>query len=72
VNVEALVSPRTGIVSRVRHVELAADDPPLHWAMSYDCDTVPLSGLPAHNDGNAAPADRDRAALKAVVQSVER
>src|SRR5205814_8548329 len=72
VNVDTLVSPRTGIVSRVRLVELAADDPPLHWAMSYGCDTVPIGGLRAHNDGNAAAADRGRAVLKAVGESVER
>jgi ribosomal protein S12 methylthiotransferase accessory factor len=72
VNVETLVSPRTGIVSRVRLAELAADDPPLHWAMSYGCDTTPIGGLRGHNDGNAAAATRERAVLKAVGESVER
>jgi ribosomal protein S12 methylthiotransferase accessory factor len=67
-----IVSPRTGIVSGVTFHDLAADDPLFYWATSHPGSTVPIGGLAARNEGNAASVDRDRAVLKAVGESVER
>ena len=67
-----VVSPRTGIVADVTFHELAADDPAFYWATSHPANVVPIGGLAARNEGNAASVDRDRAVLKAVGESVER
>jgi ribosomal protein S12 methylthiotransferase accessory factor len=67
-----LVSRRTGIVADVTFHELAADDPRFYWATSHPANVVPIGGLAARNEGNAASVDADRAVLKAVGESVER
>jgi ribosomal protein S12 methylthiotransferase accessory factor len=67
-----IVSPRSGIVSRVVLRELAADDPPFYWAATEPASLLPIADRPALNSGNGASVDRDRAILKAVGESVER
>lgn len=72
VRARRLVSPRTGIVSRVVLRELAPDDPRLHWAASEPASLGPIADRRGLNDGNGASVDCDRAVLKAVGESVER
>jgi ribosomal protein S12 methylthiotransferase accessory factor len=67
-----LVSPRTGLIREVVYAELAPDDPPLHWAQAIPADAQAAGGRMALSQGGAVSADRDRAVLKAVGESVER
>jgi ribosomal protein S12 methylthiotransferase accessory factor len=67
-----LVSERTGLIRHVAYEELAADDPPLHWARATPAEVEATGARMSLNRGGAVSADPDRAVLKAVGESVER
>jgi ribosomal protein S12 methylthiotransferase accessory factor len=67
-----LVSLRTGIIAAVDYVEASPDDPAVYWARSVPSSTLPLTGQPALNVGNATSLDADRAVMKAVGETIER
>jgi ribosomal protein S12 methylthiotransferase accessory factor len=67
-----LVSNRTGIVSDVRFMETTPAEPAVYWAQSQPAVLTPLAGRPALNDGNGVSVDPQRAAMKALGESVER
>jgi ribosomal protein S12 methylthiotransferase accessory factor len=67
-----LVSDRVGIVSEVVFLETTPEEPAVYWAQSYPAELGPLCGRATLNHGNATSADRDRATMKAVGESIER
>ena len=67
-----VVSPRTGIVSKLELQETGPCDPSVYWASARYADTTPIFGVRARNDGNASALDADTATIKAVGESIER
>jgi ribosomal protein S12 methylthiotransferase accessory factor len=67
-----LVSPRTGLITKVEWVERAPRDPAIWWARSVEADTRPVFGRQALNEGNASALDPRRAMIKAIGESIER
>jgi len=67
-----LVSDRVGVVSEVVFLETTPEEPAVYWAQSYPAELGPLSGQVTLNHGNATSIDADRAAMKAVGETIER
>jgi ribosomal protein S12 methylthiotransferase accessory factor len=67
-----LVSSRVGIISEVLFMETTPAEPAVYWAQSRPAFLEPLAGRAALNDGNGTSVDPDRAAIKALGESVER
>ena len=67
-----LTDSRTGIIGSVSLIRLSESDPVAYIANAEPCDTTPLVGLPAANQGSACSASAERAVLRACGESVER
>ena len=66
------VSSQTGIIRRVYYEELYHDDPDFHWAVSEPSNLERIVGNPVANAGIATAATPERAAMKAIGESLER
>jgi ribosomal protein S12 methylthiotransferase accessory factor len=67
-----LTDSRTGIIGSVSLIRLSESDPVAFIATTEPCDTTPLVGLPAANQGSACSASAERAVVRACGESVER
>lgn len=67
-----LVGDRVGVISEVSYIETTPEEPAVYWAFSRPADRTPSEGRIALNNGNATSDDPDRAAMKAVGETVER
>ena len=66
------VSSQTGLIKRLYFETLYPDDPAFYWAMSEPGDLTPLLGRAVPNRGTATAASPERAAMKALGESLER
>jgi ribosomal protein S12 methylthiotransferase accessory factor len=66
------VSNQTGLIKRLYFEPLYPDDPAFYWAVSEPADLVPLLGHAVPNRGMAAAAVPERAAMKALGETLER
>lgn len=67
-----LISPRCGIIAEVRFLETSPEEPAVFFAQTRPGELGVLAGRSALNQGNACSTDPDRAAIKAVGETVER
>jgi ribosomal protein S12 methylthiotransferase accessory factor len=67
-----LVSDRVGLISEVLFLETTPEEPSVYWAQSHPADIGPLTGRATLNHGSATSVDPDRAAMKAVGETIER
>jgi ribosomal protein S12 methylthiotransferase accessory factor len=68
----SLVDEKSGLVSKLLFPELHYDDPDVSHAYAKPSDTGPIFGKHALNSGRAVSICRDRAAIKAICECVER
>ena len=66
------VSSQTGLIKRLYFEPLYPDDPAFYWAVSEPADLIPLLGHAVPNRGMAAAAFPERAAMKALGETLER
>jgi len=66
------VSSRTGLIRRLYFEPLYPDDPAVYWAVSEPAELTPLVGRAVPNRGDAAAASPQRAAMKALGETLER
>jgi ribosomal protein S12 methylthiotransferase accessory factor len=66
------VSSRTGLIRRLYFEPLDPDDPAVYWAVSEPAELAPLVGRAVPNRGDAAAASPQRAAMKALGETLER
>jgi ribosomal protein S12 methylthiotransferase accessory factor len=66
-----LVSDRAGVIAEALFLETSATEPSVYFAQSRPA-ALPVAGRHALNFGNATSVDPDRAAMKAVGESIER
>jgi ribosomal protein S12 methylthiotransferase accessory factor len=66
------VSSRTGVIRRLYFEPLYPDDPAVYWAVSEPAELAPLVGRAAPNRGDATAASPQRAAMKALGETLER
>ena len=66
------VSSQTGLIKRLYFEPLYPDDPPFYWAVSEPADLIPLLGHAVPNRGMATAASPERAAMKALGETLER
>ncbi len=66
------VSSQTGLIKRLYFEPLCPDDPAFYWAVSEPADLIPLVGHSVPNRGMAAAAFPERAAMKALGETLER
>jgi len=69
---ERLVSPYTGIISKVELEDLYPSEPPVFFARSTPSSTQALGGNPIANYGDAVSIEPERAMMKAMGESLER
>jgi ribosomal protein S12 methylthiotransferase accessory factor len=67
-----LVSDRVGIIADVVFLETTPEEPAMHWAQSRPSALESLAGRRALNGGNGTSVDSERAAIKAIGESIER
>ncbi|HEX8167899.1 MAG TPA: YcaO-like family protein [Beijerinckiaceae bacterium] len=67
-----LVSNEVGLVKDVWSMETACEDPAVYRTWSEAADLTLVMGFQALNHGSAASLSRDRAAIKALGESIER
>jgi len=69
---EKLISPRSGIISRIEFEDITPNEPQVYFARSTPARAEPLNGMETVNFGDAASVDPSRAHLKAMGESIER
>jgi ribosomal protein S12 methylthiotransferase accessory factor len=67
-----LLSARAGVIRQVEFLEMGAEDPAVYWAYSLPGNVMGMMGQPAANRGMATSVDANRAAMKAMGESIER
>src|SRR5579872_1634021 len=72
VRAQRLISTRTGVINRVEFVLTSASAPRIYWARAIPASTIEMTEVPALNAGNATSYDPERAAMKAIGESIER
>ena len=67
-----LVDEKSGLVRKLHFPALATDDPELANAYAQPADTMPIFGRRALNEGRAVSVRPERAAIKAICETIER
>lgn len=70
--VQRAVDPETGIIERLRILDLSPDDPPLFFAAADIADTSRYNSIRCPPRGGGAAITRDRATMRAAGEAFER
>lgn len=72
IKAQRLVSPYTGIISKIELEDLYPNEPRVFFARSTPSSTQALGGSPIANYGDAVSCDPERAMMKAMGETLER